>query len=212
MQKSVLFAKKNLKINIWKIKTIVKLEIIVIGEYRGVPHNICNLKYSVPKKIPIVFHNWWKSKYKSIYIQFICLFGYDIIISTKWIYSDCLSFYTCFLAYGTFKNDLIEYKRLCWNKSYQHKCDEKLQERFFNTQNYFNHDNNKFILLLQKGFYPYEYMDDWKKLNETSLHEKEDFYCHLNVEDITDADCARAKRVGKDFEIKNLAECHDLYV
>ena len=27
------------------------------GEYRGAVHSICNLKYSVPKKIPIVFHN-----------------------------------------------------------------------------------------------------------------------------------------------------------
>ena len=27
------------------------------GEYKGAEHNICNLKYSVPKKIPIVFHN-----------------------------------------------------------------------------------------------------------------------------------------------------------
>ena len=27
------------------------------AEYRGVVHSICNLKYSVPKKIPIVFHN-----------------------------------------------------------------------------------------------------------------------------------------------------------
>ena len=27
------------------------------GEYRGTAHSICNLKYSVPKKIPIVFHN-----------------------------------------------------------------------------------------------------------------------------------------------------------
>ena len=26
-------------------------------EYRGTAHSICNLKYSVPKKIPIVFHN-----------------------------------------------------------------------------------------------------------------------------------------------------------
>ena len=26
-------------------------------EYRGVLHSICNLKYSVPKKIPIVSHN-----------------------------------------------------------------------------------------------------------------------------------------------------------
>ena len=53
MQKSVIFVKKNLKINIWKIKNIVKLEIIVI-----IQRNIkCKLKYSVHKKIPIVFHN-----------------------------------------------------------------------------------------------------------------------------------------------------------
>ena len=32
-----------------------------------------------------------------------------------------------------------------------------------------------FILLLQKGVYPYEYMDDYKKFNETLLSEKEDF-------------------------------------
>ena len=28
-------------------------------------------------------------------------------------------------------------------------------------------------------------MDDWEKFNETSLPEKEDFYSHLNMEDIT---------------------------
>ena len=27
------------------------------GEYRDVAHSTCNLEYSVPKKIPIVFHN-----------------------------------------------------------------------------------------------------------------------------------------------------------
>ena len=27
------------------------------GEYRGAEHSICNLKYAVPKKNPIVFHN-----------------------------------------------------------------------------------------------------------------------------------------------------------
>ena len=65
---------------------------------------------------------------------------------------------------------------------------------------------------MQKGVYSYEYMSDWKSFNETSLHEKEDFYSHLNMEDITDADYAHAKRVCKDFEIKNLGEYHDLYV
>ena len=46
-------------------------------------------------------------------------------------------------------------------------------------------------------------MDDWEKFNETSLPWKEDFYSHLNAKDITDADYAHAKRVYKDFEIKN---------
>ena len=31
------------------------------------------------------------------------------------------------------------------------------------------------------------------------------------MEDITDADYGHAKRVCKDFEIKNLGEYHDLY-
>ena len=28
-----------------------------IGKYRGAAHNICNLRYKIPKEIPIVFHN-----------------------------------------------------------------------------------------------------------------------------------------------------------
>ena len=55
---------------------------------------------------------------------------------------------------------------------------------------------------MRKGVYPYEYMDDWEKFNETSLPEKEHFYSHLNMEGVTDADYAHAKRVCKDFEIK----------
>ena len=55
-------------------------------------------------------------------------------------------------------------------------------------------------------------MDDWEKFNETSLPEKENFYSHLSLEDIIDADYVHAKRVCKDFEIKSLREYHDLYV
>ena len=50
-------------------------------------------------------------------------------------------------------------------------------------------------MLLRKGLYPYEYMDDWEKFNEA-----------LN------ADYTHGKRVCRDFEIKNLEECHDFYV
>ena len=38
-------------------------------------------------------------------------------------------------------------------------------------------------------------MEHWEKSNETSLPGKENFYIHLSIEDITDADYAHAKRV-----------------
>ena len=68
--------------------------------------------------------------------------------------------------------------------------------------------------MLQKGVCPYEYMDNLEKFNETLLPSlllpslpslsslKEDFYSHLNMEDITDADYGHAERFSKDFEIK----------
>ena len=46
-------------------------------------------------------------------------------------------------------------------------------------------------------------MDDWEKINETSLPKKEGFHSHLN---------GYRLRACKDFEIKNLGEYHDLHV
>ena len=37
-------------------------------------------------------------------------------------------------------------------------------------------------------------MDDCEKFNEASLSEKEDFYSHFSMEDITDADYAHEKK------------------
>ena len=59
--------------------------------------------------------------------------------------------------------------------------------------------------------YPNEYIFDWVKLNDTLLPDREDFYSHLNKKDITDANYRHAKRVCKNFEIKNLDRYHDLY-
>ena len=55
-------------------------------------------------------------------------------------------------------------------------------------------------------------MDEWEKFNEISFPEEEDFYSHLNMEDITDADYTHAKKLYQDFEKKNLGEYHNLYV
>ena len=53
-----------------------------------------------------------------------------------------------FLECADFKNDLIEHKCLCNNKSYQRKFDQHLEERFFNPYKFSNHGNNKFIFFI----------------------------------------------------------------
>ena len=77
------------------------------------------------------------------------------------------------------QDDLIKYK--CCNKSYQRNFYEKLNEIFFNKYKFSYHDNNKVILLLWKGVYPYEYIDGREKFNEVSLSGKEYFYSHLDM-------------------------------
>ena len=98
------------------------------------------------------------------------------------------------------RNMIEQNTNVCVVTKIINKFDEKLKERFFNTYKFSYHDNSKFILLLGKDVDPYEYMDDWEKFNETSLPGKENFYSLLNMEDITDADYAHAKRVCKDLK------------
>ena len=78
----------------------------------------------------------------------------------------------CFLEYENLKDNLIKYKCLSYNKDYSNKFDEKLIKNFQKTFKFSNDDFNKFILLLGKDFYPYEYMDDCERFNEATLLEK----------------------------------------
>ena len=66
--------------------------------------------------------------------------------------------------------------------------------------------------MLRKGVYPYEYVGNWEKFDETSLPNKEYFYSNLNMEDINDIDYRHAYNVFKRFELENLGEYHDLYL
>ena len=67
-------------------------------------------------------------------------------------------------------------------------------------------------MLLRKGVYPFEYIDSWERFNETTLPNKKYFYSELYLEDIIDEDYIHAKKVFKEFKLKNLGDRHDLYV
>ena len=88
---------------------------------------------------------------------------------------------------------------------------KELIERFANTYKFCDNDLDKFIMLLRKGVYPYEYMDEWDKLNEKVLPGKDSFYSNLTLENISETDYAHANNVFKKFD-NNLGEYHDLYV
>ena len=45
-----------------------------------------------------------------------------------------------------------------------------LIKKFSNTYEFCNEDINRFILLLRKGVYPYEYMDSWERFDETTVN------------------------------------------
>ena len=59
-------------------------------------------------------------------------------------------------------------------------------------------------MLLRKGVYPYEYIDEWDKFNEIVLPGKDSFYSNLTLENISETDYAHANNVFKKFNINNL--------
>ena len=127
--------------------------------------------------------------------------------------TDCKSY----LDYMTTKDEQLIFRCFECGNNYEKDFNKELTKRFANIYEFCNGDINKFIFLLRKGVYPYEYMDSWERFDETSLPDKEAFYSRLNMEDITDVDHRHAKRVFngvalKSLNIKNLGDYHDLYV
>ena len=121
---------------------------------------------------------------------------------------DCKSFLDCMKP----KDEKLIFRCFTSKKNYEKDFNKELIERFVSIYEFCNGDLNKLILLLRKGVYPYEYMDDWERFHETSLPDKESFYSSLNMENIDDIDYRHCNNVFKKFKLENLGEYHDLYV
>ena len=100
------------------------------------------------------------------------------------------------------------FKCIDCEKEYEKEFNKELLERFANTYKFCDNDLNKFIMLLRKGVYPYEYIDEWDKFNEKIIPSKESFYSNLTLENISETDYAHANNIFKKFNINVI----DLYV
>ena len=116
------------------------------------------------------------------------------------------------LEYISIKEKKLIYKCRDCNKNYKLHFNKDLITSFVSTYEFCYKDINKFILLLRKAVYPYEYMDSWGRFDKTVLPNKEAFYSHLDIENITDADYRYVKNIYKEFNNKNLGDYQDLYV
>ena len=67
-------------------------------------------------------------------------------------------------------------------------------------------------LLVRKGVYPYEYMNDFGRFDETSLPPPSEFYSKLSNEHITDSAYKHAQEVWDTFDCRNIGDYHDIYL
>ena len=187
------------------------------GKFRGAAHNKCNLKYSKPKFIPVVFHNL--SGYDShLFIKNLGKGEGDIncipnneekyISFTKDVIVDS------YIDKKGKKKDVKHQLRFIDSFKFMASSLDKLtgnldKSCFTNTSKYYN--GKQLDLLLRKGVYPYEYMDSLKRLDEPCIPPKEAFYSRLSGEDINDEGYEHAQKVWNEFEMKTLRDYHDLY-
>ena len=75
-----------------------------------------------------------------------------------------------------------------------------------------NHQPTDIYILLQKGVYPYEYIDSFDRFLETQLPPIEKFNSSLTDEKISQKDYQHAQEVWETFSCETLGDYHDLYL
>ena len=78
------------------------------------------------------------------------------------------------LCFVNAMNETLTFECVDCKKEYKKDINNKLKERFSNMYEFCGYGMNKFITLLRKGVYPYEYMDGWNKFDD--YHDYHDLY------------------------------------
>ena len=194
-----------------------------IGLYQRVAHNNCNLKYRIPDHIPTVFHNL--SGYDAH--LFIKKLGRKFNKNDIGVIAENKEKYISFNVKINVKLAGVrdeDGKEVCKNiqlrfidscrfmASSLDKLASNLDDDQCKNLREFYKEDEVFRLMRRKSVYPYEYMDGWKKFEETSLPPKDAFYSKLNMKGIIDQDYEHAQQVWNIMEKKILGCYRDTYL
>ena len=189
------------------------------GIYRGAAHSLCNLQYKKPTYIPVVFHNL--AGYDAhMFIKELAKYGSSMGVIAKNI-EDYISF-SVSVEVGKYidKNGEEHSKEMDLRfidsiKFMSSSLDSLVTNLVHGGNEFFgfeDYNESQYKLLIRKGIYPYEYMDNMDRFAETTLPPKSSFYSKLNMSGVSDQDYENACKVWRDFGIRNLGEYHDLYL
>ena len=187
----------------------------ITGSYRGAAHQDCNLQYSLRYlRIPCVLHNFrgYDSKYIVQALSSYLAERIEIIAENsekfKSITLDGKVRFFDSLQHLPSSLDALVKNVLTGSGS----LDEKKARLVHLTNHYKDLDDEKFVLLLRKGVFPYAFMDSLGKLRMTTLPTYEDFYDTLKNENISIEDYNHAKSVWDTFEITSMRNYTKLYL
>ena len=91
------------------------------------------------------------------------------------------------------------------------KTVDQLRKVFKNTSNYFTNDE-QFVMMTMKGVYPYDWVDNYDKMNENKLPNIGKFYSRLNNSNCSKEDYKVATTVWEKFECKTFLDYHNIYL
>ena len=183
----------------------------ITGKFRGSTHWDCNINFQLTKKIPAIFHNL---KSCDSHLIFSELHKFNLKVD---VIANGLEKYMAFLL----GRDLVFFDSMQFMNCSLDKLVKNLADKDFKyLLKECGTENLK--ILKQRGAYPYEYMNSFKRFDEDKLCARKYFYSSTKDKKISENGKISDGHVSEDymvcekiwdmFKMKNMGDYHDHYL
>ena len=178
------------------------------GLWRYALHNECNLKFRIPMKIPVIFHN---------------LTSYDEHFIIKNLKSDDIMRKISVIpqSYEKYKSIMIDNVKFLDSCQFLSGSLDQLTKNLLNSnydfpivrqvfQKYIDDPEFK-NLLFRKSIYCFDYMDSFEKFNNKQLPDYKEFFSTLTQKNVSIEEYEMAQLIWNKFGFKSMKEYTEFY-